>query len=310
MENSDKKPAQEPLVDAIGSPLEELCRIEKLRDGSCDTFFVKTKSLLQMIEREELWDVMIDSLTKVKPDYILNKTLESERIGMTHEIPMEKVSLIHHSHFSRDATSAGLDGGIAIKTSFFPSRLNYDNYTGERIQITPKENLVRIGEGDTSRYYRSDQVRHYMKQQDWTAQDFAWPHDIPKPKRGPHSVYFIPSNPNKYERTGIPGRMSDDRIENLFHNIDPVTLKPGGKKRSIYLNELVDDPSKHISLTNPVGNESKNQQTWLHHKIEILEVSYDNRIEGTFNVKGMNQGKKASKTAGKSESTKKEGMEM
>ena len=245
-----------PQKDVYGTELQPYCRVVGIPKNT--EFHIKTSDLIEHIEKSEEpgaipWDWRLEDLRSKEVsiegvrDHSKNSPgISDERIDIGGKFENVSENLI----YSGRGDSNSSDQGICI--SFIPP----SNNVATKLIIGTHLDLVKVTQGDKIRHYPRDDIIKAMNQGKWR---------IVQDNQG-----------EKYEppKTSEKDKTSADRMENLLLGLDPVTIRPNGKKKDIYLEDHLDSANTKY-LGGPGGQ---------NHQVEINITK--NRVTGNLAYSG------------------------
>ena len=221
-------PKQEfSLKDAAGVPLKPYCRIRMDDVEGFDpdkNYYIKTQEVLGAIEESATWQEVFWS---IQDRYHNGAALSFEKEPLENE----RESLENSNFYSHLEQSDHLEG-MYYKISFIPG----SNITGAKVLTIDSELkpilVVHADDPENGKYYEKTKLEEAMKKGNWNSATSTQNQSV-----------LIP-------RDIKPGETPGGRMENLLHGLDPITVRPTGKTRNIYLQHHLLEKSNEY-----VGNE-------------------------------------------------------
>ena len=254
--NEEQKSRSQPQApkDAAGVELRPYCRIAGVPEGK--EFYVRTRDVIEHIEKSKAtvfgttpWDKNLEDLR--------SKEISSEEVakasGEEPEIPKIRISLggkfenVHENIICRNKSpNKSPDQNTAI--SFIPASNNVEG----RLIIGSLLDPVKVTQGETIRHYSRADVFKAMNQGEW---------EITQDNQG--ECYETPKD----------SKNSVSKMEDMLLGLDPITIRPAGSKKDIYLEDHLES-----STTSYMGGRANGGK-----KIDISK----NRITGNLAYNGQ-----------------------
>ena len=206
-----EKNNQEPR-DAAGVALKPYCKVggSPTNDHPNLRSYVKTEVVLEAIAESRTWAEAFKKIAQ-KPKSV---SLDEHQNLMHNGEDDDLHENIDYSHTSPQNPQRGPQ----VYASFIPG----SNYQDVRLIINSKLEPILVTHSDdpeNGKFYQKAQLEEAMKEGNW------------------NSLRLTSNQSLQIPKDIKPGETPGDKMENLLHGLDPITVRPNGAKKDVYLGQ-------------------------------------------------------------------------